>query len=373
MNRFQLLALSAALLLAPACSSNPPDEQPGPDASVPAGPDASQPVPVTCTLVSPAADALVTGTVEVKVEFQGPATKIEILDGDSVAASADVTASPATISLDTTKLSEGAHTLKAKASSAEASGESAAVAIVTDNKAPALNLGLMNMAFLEGPAAVVPIVVTEVHVAKVQLLEADTVLVDLTAIPDDILWDTTKVADGLHTVKLSVTDTVGHTTVSPEKKIIVGNHATIPAITYLPAALVTVPENWQTVEIDVRGMVTNPGSIKHIITWLQWDPAALPTPINFEYSVGEGLCPHRGIKFIGKESTEGEIVLDLKRSEVPAEAEAKFPAGSDTVSFPFNTDPETLGSFFGHIAIMDAADHVGQSLPIKMYFVLFTE
>jgi hypothetical protein len=221
---------------------------------------------------------------------------------------------------------------------------------------------------------VVPIVVNEAHVARCQLLEGDTVLVDLTEVPDDILWDTTAVPDGLHAVKLSVTDAVGHTTVSPEKTIIVGNHAILPQITYIPEALVTVPENWQSVEIDVRGMVENPGGIKHIISWLTWNPAATPTPMNLEYSIGQGLCPHRGIKFVGEESTEGLIVLDLKRSDVTYTdaQEANYPWKADPTTFPDNDLPETAGSFFGHIAVMGRGRPRQRELPVRMYFRLFT-
>lgn len=377
MNRF-LLAFAAVLALA-ACGT-PNTTTPGPDASVEPGPDAAaQPVPVTCAIVSPAADALLTASVDVKVEFQGPATKVEILDGDAVVASADVAASPATVALDTTKLSEGAHTLKARASSAEASGESAAVAVVTDNKAPVIGMALPHLTMLSGADAAIHVVVTEPHVAKCQLVEGETVLVDLAAAPSDIVWDTTKVSDGLHTVKVQVTDTVGHVGATAEQTIIVANHALmpLPAITYIPAATVEIPEGYQPGdEIDVRGMIENPGQIKRIVTWLTWDPKATPTPMNLEYSVGQGLCPHRGIKFVGKESTEGEIVLEFRRSDftyTDAQETNGFPWKADPTTFPDNDDPETAGSFFGHIAVMDALDHLKESLPVKMTFVLFTE
>ncbi|MGC4120250.1 MAG: Ig-like domain-containing protein [Myxococcales bacterium] len=338
MNRFLLLALSAALLAGPACSSTPNAEQPGLDASVAAGPDAAQPTPVTCTIAAPAGGALVTGTVEFRVEFQGPATKVEILEGDTSLASADVTTSPATVAVDTTQLKEGAHTFKAKASSAEASGESAAVALTTDNQAPAITLGATNLSILKGTAAVIPIVATEAHVAKVQLLEGDTVLVDLTEVPDDILWDTTKVADGLHAVKLSVSDTLGHVTVSPEKKVIVGNYAVLPQIEYIPADQVTVPEDWQTVEIDVRGMVANPGAIKHILTWLSWDsdgdgdadaarvlagPGPVPAPRHQVHRPGvDGGADHPGPEAQRRDlhrGAGGQLPLEGRPDDVPGQ------------------------------------------------------
>ena len=100
-----------------------------------------------------------------------------------------------------------------------------------------------------------------------------------------------------------------------------------------------------------------------MITWVTWDASA---GWLLEYSLGQGLCPHRGIQYIAEESRAGEIVLELDRADVDPTIVAKYPlADRESDTFPTNDDPLTFGLFFGHVKPMEPAEHAGTSLPIE--------
>jgi hypothetical protein len=209
------------------------------------------------------------------------------------------------------------------------------------------------------------VTLTEAHPATLQLVEGDAVLADASE-GAALQWDTTATDDGLHKVAVRAIDAAGNVADSAEWPLVVANGGQESAVTYSPAAEVVVPQDWRTAETDVRGFVTNPGGVKRIVTWLTWDGSS---GLQLAYALGIGTCPDRGIKFVGTESENGEAVLDLKRADVPAAAAAKLPPGDETV-FPVNSDPETLGTFFGHIAIENPDTHVGARVPVKIHFLL---
>ncbi|MBI5544333.1 MAG: hypothetical protein HY901_10615, partial [Deltaproteobacteria bacterium] len=290
------------------------------------------------------------------------------LAGDAVAATTNVTtASPVTIALPTAGFADGSLVFKARAHSADLTADSATRTLVLDNAKPVVSLQLERLSILKKTAKV-EFTVADAHLAKIQLLADDAVVAEIAGAATSLWWDTTKTEDGLRKVKLSVVDAAGNTEVTSEQLVVVANTALVPEIEYDPRPLVSVPPNWQSVEIDVRGMVTNPGGVKRMLSWLTWDPAL---DMNLEYALGLGLCPHRGIKIIDAESRKGEIIIEIDREDVAASVASKFPAGSDPKTFPVNDDPATLGTIFGHIAVLDAADHVNESVPVEMHFVLF--
>jgi len=170
---------------------------------------------------------------------------------------------------------------------------------------------------------------------------------------------------------VEVTDTVGHSTRVESFPLIVANYGDFHTIEYDPSAELFVPTNYLTAEYDTRGMVPTYAGVKRIISWITWDASA---GWLVDYSIGEGLCPHRGIEFVGAESDTGEIIIELGRDELPPTVISRFPVEERTrTTFPTNDDPLTFGIFFGHARPLEPADHVGQRLPIQMHMVLIDE
>jgi len=324
--------------------------------------------PPSVRIAAPLAGSVVGGNVSVHVAFGGSASRVELLVGETVAGGADVPAGAAEVALtwSAAALPDGDRAIRARAKYDGGTADSAAVNMVVDNTAPVAVLKVERLSLLSGTARI-PVEVTEAHPGTVQLVEGENVHAEhCESDAAELSWTTTDCADGLHRPRLRVIDAAGNETTTDEVPVVVANRATEARITYSPAATVSVPGIWASVETDVRGWVTNPGGVRRIVSWLKWNPVS---GVRLEYSVGVGLCPDRGIRFVGEESADGAIVLDLPRENVPAEAAARLPAGNSAV-FPSNADPETLGTIFGHVAVMDPADHVGLQLPIEMHFLL---
>lgn len=240
-----------------------------------------------------------------------------------------------------------------------------------DVTAPVVTLDLERFALLRDGVEI-PVAVEEEHLAGVRLVAGDEVLASGPACqPTDsecaydghLLLDTPAVADGLYWVSALAIDKAGNETRTAEVPVIVANRGERVEIEYDPGAVVKIPAIYDGQEIDVRAQATSKPNIRRVITWVNWDPAA---NWRLEYSLGQGLCPHRGILYVAEESLDGEIVLDLDRADVAPAIVANYPAADrDSDTFPTNDDELTYGLFFGHVAPMDPSEHLGASLPIE--------
>ena len=186
-------------------------------------------VPPTVSLTSPASGAIVGGAVTIgasaadnigvaRVEFYlNPATTNTLLCTDSTA--------PYECAWDTTTLTEGAHTLQAKAIDlSNAEGVSATVTVTIDNTPPSVNI------VSPADGAVVSGTVTltanagDVHGVTLVEFYADTILKCAgSASPYECAVDTTTIPDGRHTVIAVAQDSAGNRAVSSSVTITTNN------------------------------------------------------------------------------------------------------------------------------------------------------
>gem|GEM_PF-6182324 len=346
--------------------------------SVGCGGEEATPTPeeIHCAILSPGAAAVACGRMSVQIGLDGPVARVELLAGEAVVATADVPEPmrSVTVEWDTTAVEDGAATLTARAfDPEEREARSEAVTVVVDNTAPVVAMGMDRYALIRGIGPVA-LAIEDATLATVRVAS------DLAGVVYDgpvdpaapaFHWDTTTVEDRIHRLTVTATDAAGHSATLRDFPVIVANHGEEYAATYDPSAQVYVPEDYRTVDFHTRGSVpTHPGVFR-IISRLTWDPAA---GWMLQYTLGEGLCPHRGIPFVTQEGDAGEIVIELSYDMLPSTTVRLFP---DEVrrptTFPSNDDPATFGTFFGHVAPLEPADHVGQRVPIRMQFVLIDE
>jgi len=334
------------------------------------------PTEVTCTLLSPAADALVHDGLEIQIGFTGPVAVVELLVAGASASQTDVpedSIDPVTLSWDSTGGADGTVELSARVAAAdgtEATCEPRSVDV--DNTAPVVAFGVERLGVVSGTEGV-PLAIDEPHLASVRAADqfGELYAGTIEGTPALLPWDTTTAEDRIHYMSLEATDEAGHTARIENFPLIVANHGAEYAIAYDPAARLYVPADYATAEYDTRGTVETHAGVKRLITWITWDASE---GWLVEYSLGEGLCPHRGITFLSEESDSGEIILELGRDELPYTIASRFPeADRASTTFPTNTDPLTFGMFFGHGRPLEPADHVEQTLPIEMHMVLIDE
>jgi hypothetical protein len=335
---------------------------------------------VACAIVSPAADAVVHDTVAVRVEFTGPVAHVQVLAGGTVVAETDVpegSTDPVDLEWNSTAAADGAVDLTAHVSAADgAEGTSAALAVDVDNTAPVAAFGVDRFALVRGDATVA-LDIDEPHVSSIRvsarLDETTTEVFAATEEAAEFAWDVTEEADRVHWMKLEVDDAAGHHAEVVDFPLIVANNGEEYEVEYDPAARVFVPVDYEEVEYHTRASVPTHEGVYRLISWLTWDAEASPGWL-LQFSIGEGLCPHRGISFADTEGDGGELLLELARDELPTAVVNRFDAEYRTMTtFPSNDDPLTYGTFFGHVSPLEPADHVDQTLPIEIHYVLIDE
>ena len=327
---------------------------------------------LACSILSPAGGALVHDRQAVQVGFSGPAVRVELLAADSVVASTEIldeTADSVVLEFDSTAVADGEAVLTARVLGAgEASATSEPLTLDVDNTAPVVGMALERFGIVRGDATVA-LDLVEAHPATVRVVDQfGSVYEGTLDAASSFPWDTTAAEERVHWLDVDVTDAAGHAGSLRRFPLIVAQYGGAYDVEYDPAARLFVPADYATTEYHTRGMVPTYAGVKRIISWITWDPTE-----NWlvEYSIGEGLCPHRGIAFVTEESRSGELVIELGRDELPSSIVALFPV-EDRASptFPSNTDPLTFGMFFGHASPLEPADHVGETLPIEMHMVL---
>ena len=325
------------------------------------------------TISSLTAGDLVHDTIIVLVEFSGAVTLVEIYaDGVEVAERnvQDSDGDEVEITWDTTQTADGAVSLVAHAIGDGAEADSGAVEVTIDNTAPIADFGIERLTVAQGEITV-PLSIEEANLQTIRVANQFGDLFASEDSADSFSWDTTTSGDGVYYLHLEVVDTAGNTGQITDFPVVVANNGAEMDVTYAPDATVSVPADYATTEYHTRTTATMEDGVERIISWLTWDAGE---GWLMEYTVGEGICPHRGIAFLREESRTGEIIIDLARADLPPDITSLFPADDQTsTTFPNNGDPATFGAFFGHVDPLEPADHVGESLDIEVHMVFFYE
>ena len=330
---------------------------------------------IACAITSPADGMITGGEMDVTVAVSGPVVKVELLTDGRTAAERTVVPGTDSVTLTwtTSEAPDGPVSLVARAL-AEGGIEtrSEPVAVEIDNTEPKVFIGaeMTRMNVVAGEVEV-PLVVDEANLASIRVIdrESQQELLSSQEVVTRFTWDTTGFEDGIHHLTVQVVDTAGNTGRIDDFPVVVANAGEEVEFSFIGNSEIFIPENWPQVEIHLRASATSQPGVSRIISWLTWDGAAGWT---LTYDLGQGLCPHHGINYTSQESDSGEIIIDLKRTDLPPEIVSLFPAADqDSSVFPHNTDPRTFGAFFGHVVPHSPDEHVNETLPVEIHFVFF--
>lgn len=189
------------------------------------------------SLTAPANNSSVSGTISVSATAAdniGVTRVSYYLDGSSTAFSNDTTA-PYSSSLNTTTLTNGSHTITAKAFDAAGnSGTSSAVTInitniVVDTTLPATTVtSPANNASISGNVVITATASDNIGVTKVELLIDGTVRsTDITS-PYSFSWLTTQFTNGAHSIRTRAFDAAGNSSQSSLITVTVNNTTPVP-------------------------------------------------------------------------------------------------------------------------------------------------
>jgi len=205
--------------------------------------------PPSVAITSPAAGATLSGNVNVTAaasDIVGVASVQFKVDGGNVGAS--LVAAPYAYTLSTTALTNGSHTISAVATDAAGnSTTSASVAVTVNNTTKDTTPPTVSMtspatgATVSGTVAVTATATDNVSVATVQFqLDGASVSGIDTAAPYAYSWDSTKTANGSHTLRAIATDGAGNSATSASVTVTVNNTTkdTTP-----PTVAITAPAN----------------------------------------------------------------------------------------------------------------------------------
>jgi chitodextrinase len=187
--------------------------------------------PPTIAVTAPASGATVSATVTVAASASSSAGIASVqfqLDGANVGAAG--AASPYTFSWDTTKSSNGNHTLAAVATdknglSATSTGVTVTVNNTTNNPPPTVSMTApTNGATVSNTVTVSANASSSVGIGRVQFqLDNANVGAADTVAPYNYSWDTTKSGNGTHTLRAIATDTSNNSTTSASVTVTVSN------------------------------------------------------------------------------------------------------------------------------------------------------
>ncbi|MGH8737393.1 MAG: Ig-like domain-containing protein [Burkholderiales bacterium] len=194
--------------------------------------------PPSVSISSPASGATVSGTINITANASdnvGVAGVQFQLDGAN--AGAEDTTAPYSVPWDTTKASDGSHTITAVARDAAGNRSTSAPVTVTvsngsssDTTPPTVSISSpASGATVSGTITVSANASDNVGVAGVQFqLDGANAGSELTAPPYSVPWDTTKASDGSHTITAVARDAAGNRATSAPVTVTVSNNAPPP-------------------------------------------------------------------------------------------------------------------------------------------------
>jgi hypothetical protein len=200
--------------------------------------EAGGPAAATVTLTEPATGATVSGKTVTLTATAGTGLRVASaqfkVDGSNVGAA--LTASPYTTTLDSTTLSEGAHSITAAVTdSAGNTSTSTAVSIIVGNTTTAVSVVAPAVgATVSGKTVTLTATATAgtgLTVASVQFkVDGSNVGAALTASPYTTTLDSTTLLDGAHSITAAVTDSAGNTSASAAVSVTVNNTTTAVSV-----------------------------------------------------------------------------------------------------------------------------------------------
>src|SRR6266849_8659670 len=233
--------------------------------------------PPTVSITSPTNGATVSGTISVVASASssvGIASVQFLVDGANFGAPA--TTSPYTVSLNTTTLSNGNHTLAARAKdTAGNSATSAAITVTVSNTPPppptVSITSPTNGATVSGTISVVASASSSVGIASVQfLVDGANFGAPATASPYTVSLNTTALSNGNHTLAATAKDTAGNSATSASITVTVSNMPAGPVISAVASA---------------------PSTTSAIITWTTDKPATSQVEYGTTTSYGNMSTP----------------------------------------------------------------------------------
>jgi hypothetical protein len=316
-------------------------------------------------ITSPAAGATVSGNVHLSAAASDNIgiTSVQFrLDGGNVGAS--LAAAPYTYTLSTTPLSNGSHTISAVATDAAGnSTTSPGVTVTVDNTTKDTTPPTVSMtspaagATVSGTVAVTATAADNVSVASVQFqLDGASIGGIDVASPYAYSWDSTKAANGSHTLRAIATDSAGNSITSTSLTVKVDNTTrdTTP-----PAVTVTAPTNGAKVSGTVVVSANATDNVSVASVQFQMDganvgAADLATPFTYSWDTTKtGNGPHvwSAIAKDGAGNSATSAVVTVTVSNTPTDTtpptvSISAPAAGASVSGPVNV-------------LANAADNVG--------------
>jgi len=167
----------------------------------------------TCSITSPANGATIQSVISINANANDnvAVTKVEFYEGINLIGTASV--SPYSIIWDTTKVANGNHNIQVKAyDAANNVGTSAVISVTVDNVIPDTTAPICtitspaNGATVQGTTTISAFTNDNVGVTKVQFYVGGSLIGTTLASPYNIVWDTTKVANGNYTIQVEAYD-----------------------------------------------------------------------------------------------------------------------------------------------------------------------
>jgi hypothetical protein len=212
--------------------------------------------PPSTHITSPAKGAIVSGTINVSVQAPDNVATVSVelyLDGELFATD---TATPFTFVWDTGQAQDGDHTLQAVARDAAGnSGYSDSVTVMVDNSIVDINPPEVSITFppdgsvVSGTISVMISETDDIGVTMVALYLDGGLMAEDYIAPFSFTWDTTRSADGPHTLQARAYDAAGNEATSAEVTVAVEN----PLIDNIaPTVNIITPKDGSTVSKVVK-------------------------------------------------------------------------------------------------------------------------
>jgi O-glycosyl hydrolase len=294
------------------------------------------------SITAPVSGATVSGTTTVTANASssiGVASVQFQLDGANVGS--PVTVAPYTYSWDTTKSSNGSHTLKAVAKDTAGTSTTSAADTVTVSNAVASPVVSITApasgATVSGTVTVTANATSSVGVASVQFqLDGANVGNPLTAAPYSYSWDTGKSPNGSHTLKAVAKDTAGTSTTSAGDTVTVNNAVAAPVVS------ITAPASGATVSGTTTVTASATSSIGVASVQFQLDGANAGSPVTaapyiYSWDTAKSTNGSHTLKAIAKDTvgnstTSAGDTVTVNNAVAPPVVSITAPANGATVS-----------------------------------------
>jgi hypothetical protein len=307
------------------------------------------------TITSPAAGATISGNVNVTASASDAVgvTSVQFrVDGNNAGAS--LATAPYAYLLNSTTLSNGSHTISAVA--ADAAGNSATSASITltvdnttkDTTPPTVAMtSPANGATVSGTVAVTAVASDNVSVASVQFqLDGANLGAADAAFPYAFSWDSTKTANGSHTLRAIATDGAGNSTTSASVTVTIDNTTkdTTP-----PVVTMTAPANGAKVSgvVTVSANATDNVSVASVqfqLDGANLGAADIAAPFTFAWDTTKAVNGAHTLRAIatdgaGNSTTSAAITATVSNTATdttPPTVSITAPAGGATVTGTVN-------------------------------------